>query len=245
MRDPDTFRNFHLGMMAIFFLSWDLRPPFFFYLWDTPLTVLTVLTVLTHSHVIHVISSSHRWQVLSSTQAFEILAEFNVQDEYATEATTTVIIHTRSFGLNADVDGLVWGAYFCLLSRFVADKKTYIYITSELLVKIHTASVTQPFFASTCELGPTLPPQKWWPFMAQDRPKRRLSPWTRRSCADCINSNYGKLEEQKLGFNLKQPRVYLVSPPVGGEMVVKVARRKVLWGCHYQTLGYWSLTYKK
>jgi hypothetical protein len=71
------------------------------------LTVLTVLTVLTQSHVIHVISSSHRWQVLSSTQAFEILAEFNVQDEYATEATTTVIIHTRSFGLNADVDGLV------------------------------------------------------------------------------------------------------------------------------------------
>jgi len=45
--------------------------------------------------------------VLSSTQAFEILAEFNVQDEYATEATTTVIIHTRSFGLKADVDGLV------------------------------------------------------------------------------------------------------------------------------------------
>ena len=85
------------GMMALFFLSWD-------------------------------IPSSHRWQVLSSTQAFEILAEFNVQDEYATEATTTVIIHTRSFGLKADVDGLVWGAYFCLLSRFVADKKTYIYL---------------------------------------------------------------------------------------------------------------------
>lgn len=34
-------------------------------------------------------------EVLSSTQAFEILAEFNLQDEYATEKTTTVIIHTR------------------------------------------------------------------------------------------------------------------------------------------------------
>jgi len=34
-------------------------------------------------------------EVLSSTQAVEVLAEFNIHDEYATEATTTVIIHTR------------------------------------------------------------------------------------------------------------------------------------------------------
>lgn len=34
-------------------------------------------------------------EVLSSTQAFEILSEFHVVDDYATEATTTVIIHTR------------------------------------------------------------------------------------------------------------------------------------------------------
>eukprot|EP00435_Cladocopium_sp_Y103_P014999 s1941_g3.t1 len=32
-------------------------------------------------------------EVLSSTQAFEILAEFNLQDEYATEKTTTVCFH--------------------------------------------------------------------------------------------------------------------------------------------------------
>ena len=118
--------------------------------------------------------------------------------------------------------------YIYILHIYICIYIIYIYITSELLVKIHTASVTQPLFGatSTCELGPTLPPQKWLPFMAQDRPKRRLSPWTRRSggtrngprsrrkCAnvDCINSNDDNLEEQKLGFNPKQPRVYLVSP---------------------------------
>ena len=45
--------------------------------------------------------------MLSSTQAVEVLAEFNINDEYATEATTTVIIHTRRWDGTSEmvVDG--------------------------------------------------------------------------------------------------------------------------------------------
>lgn len=209
------------GMMALFFLSWD-------------------------------IPSSHRWQVLSSTQAFEILAEFNVQDEYATEATTTVIIHTRSFGLKADVDGLVWGAYFCLLSRFVADKKTYIYIYNKWIVgqNPHSQCHTAIFWGHL---------HLWaWAHLAAPEMVTFHGPGPTKETALTLDKavmcglhhlKWWQIGGAKIGIQPKTTKdLPCISPKIGGEMVVKVAKRHVLWGCrgcHYQTLGYWSLTYKK